>query len=43
MLKHRGEHFDPELLDIFFASTDELTRIHDQYADCALPGTILEP
>ncbi|MBI3357267.1 MAG: response regulator [Nitrospirae bacterium] len=33
MLKHRGKHFDPELLDVFIASTDELTRIHDQYAD----------
>lgn len=33
MLKHRGEHFDPELLDIFFSSTDELVRIRDQYAD----------
>jgi len=36
MLKHRGQHFDPELLDIFIASTDELTRIHDQYADRSL-------
>lgn len=35
MLKHRGEHFDPELLDIFFSSTDELVRIRDQYADPA--------
>jgi putative two-component system response regulator len=43
MLKHRGEHFDPELLDVFFSSTDELTRVHDQYADCALPGKLLEP
>lgn len=33
MLKHRGEHFDPELLDIFFSSTDDLVRIRDQYAD----------
>ena len=33
MLKHRGEHFDPELLDVFVASMDELTRIHNQYAD----------
>ena len=33
MRKHRSSHFDPELLDTFIASTDELTRIHDQYAD----------
>ncbi|CUS37131.1 Response regulator with HD-GYP domain [Candidatus Nitrospira nitrosa] len=33
MRKHRSAHFDPELLDTFIASTDELTRIHDQYAD----------
>ncbi|TKS59416.1 MAG: response regulator receiver modulated metal-depenent phosphohydrolase [Nitrospira sp.] len=33
MFKHRGEHFDPELLDVFIASTEELTRIYDQYAD----------
>ncbi len=42
MLKHRGEHFDPELLDIFIASTDELTRIHDQYADHSPRGMIPE-
>jgi putative two-component system response regulator len=35
MLKHRGQHFDPELLDIFVASMDEVTRIHDRYADPA--------
>jgi putative two-component system response regulator len=33
MLKHRNEHFDPELLDVFVASADDLTRIHNQYAD----------
>ena len=33
MSKHRGEHFDPELLDVFFASLDEIKRIHEQYAD----------
>jgi len=36
MLKHRGEHFDPALLDIFVASADELTAIRDQYADCSI-------
>lgn len=40
MLKHRGEHFDPELLDVFFASTDEIRRIHDQYADRSLRNII---
>ena len=33
MSKHRGEHFDPELLDVFFASIEEIRRIHEQYAD----------
>jgi putative two-component system response regulator len=33
MTKHRGEHFDPELLDIFFASLNDIKLIHDQYAD----------
>jgi putative two-component system response regulator len=42
MLKHRGEHFDPELLDVFVASTDELTRIHEQYADRSLRNMIRE-
>src|SRR5690349_14333299 len=42
MLKHRGEHFDPELLDVFVSSADELTRIHDQYADRTLPDQIRE-
>jgi len=42
MLKHRGEHFDPELLDVFIASTDELTRIHDQFADRSIRNMIRE-
>ena len=42
MLKHRGEHFDPELLDVFVSSADEVTRIHDQYADRTLPDQIRE-
>lgn len=33
MLKERGKHFDPELLDIFFDSIEEITRIYDQFAD----------
>jgi putative two-component system response regulator len=33
MTKHRGEHFDPELLDVFFASLNDITQIHNQYAD----------
>jgi putative two-component system response regulator len=33
MLKERGKHFDPELLDLFLSSPEELRRIHDQYAD----------
>jgi putative two-component system response regulator len=42
MIKHRGEHFDPELLDVFVASSDELTRIHNQYADRTLPDQTRE-
>ncbi len=42
MLKHRGEHFDPELLDVFVRSTDEITRIHDQYADRSIRNMIPE-
>jgi putative two-component system response regulator len=38
MLKHRSEHFDPDLLDVFVASTDELGRIHKQYADRIMPN-----
>ena len=33
MTKHRGEHFDPELLDVFFASLNDIKAIYDQYAD----------
>jgi putative two-component system response regulator len=33
MTKHRGEHFDPELLDVFFSSLNDIKLIHDQYAD----------
>jgi putative two-component system response regulator len=40
MVKHRGDHFDPELLDLFIASTDELTQIRDQYADKSLRSAI---
>jgi putative two-component system response regulator len=42
MLKHRGEHFDPELLDVFVASADELARIYNQYADRTLPDQTRE-
>ena len=33
MLKERGKHFDPDLLDIFFNSMDDIKRIYDQFAD----------
>ena len=42
MIKHRGEHFDPELLDIFFASLGDIKRIHAQYADQSPRGIIRE-
>jgi putative two-component system response regulator len=33
MLKERGKHFDPDLLDIFFDSMVDIKRIYDQFAD----------
>jgi putative two-component system response regulator len=33
MTKHRGEHYDPDLLDVFVASIEDIKSIHDQYAD----------
>ncbi|MDR4471956.1 MAG: hypothetical protein MRJ92_04645 [Nitrospira sp.] len=33
MLKERGKHFDPDLLDIFFDSMADIQRIYDQFAD----------
>ena len=33
MLRERGKHFDPNLLDIFFSSMDDIKRIYDQFAD----------
>jgi putative two-component system response regulator len=41
MTKHRGEHFDPELLDVFFASLSDIKQIHDQYADQSPRGMIV--
>jgi putative two-component system response regulator len=29
----RGQHFDPQCVDAFMASWDEVVRIHEQYAD----------
>jgi putative two-component system response regulator len=43
MLKNRGKHFDPELLDLFVASVDDLARIYNQYADPVNPNPITEP
>ena len=33
MSKHRGEHFDPELLDVFLSSLPDIKHIHDKYSD----------
>ena len=33
MLRHRAEHFDPELLDIFMTSMDDIKDIYEQYGD----------
>ena len=35
MIKERGKHFDPELLDLFLSAPEDLRRIHEQYADCS--------
>lgn len=35
MRKHRGEHFDPELLDTFFNSMEDIHRIQRDYPDLA--------
>ena len=43
MTAHRGEHFDPELLDTFFSSLNDLKLIHDQYADQPTREMIREP
>lgn len=42
MSKHRGDHFDPELLDVFLASLAEIRHIHDKYAD-RLPAGLPRP
>jgi len=33
MVKHKAQHFDPDLIDVFMGSIDDIRRIHDQYAD----------
>ena len=38
MRNRRGEHFDPELLDMFFESAEDIRQIHDQYTDLAPPN-----
>lgn len=43
MSKHRGEHFDPELLDVFFSSITDINRIHEEYADRPLGGMPRQP
>ncbi|HEY6085130.1 MAG TPA: HD domain-containing phosphohydrolase [Nitrospira sp.] len=42
MIKHRGEHFDPELLDVFVASLSDIRRIYEQYADKPSIGFLRE-
>jgi putative two-component system response regulator len=43
MSKHRGEHFDPELLDVFMASLADIKRIQEQYADKPMLGFPPQP
>lgn len=33
MSRHRNEHFDPEVLDVFLSSLSDVRHIHDKYAD----------
>ncbi|MEY4704855.1 MAG: hypothetical protein RL042_1057 [Nitrospirota bacterium] len=42
MRKHRGEHFDPELLDIFLDSLNDIKHIHDKFADHVPRGMTCE-
>jgi putative two-component system response regulator len=35
MRKHRGGHFDPELLDVFFNSMEDILRIQQEYPDAS--------
>ena len=42
MTKHRGEHFDPELLDVFFTSLNDIKQIYGKYADQSLRRMIRE-
>jgi putative two-component system response regulator len=35
MRKDRGKHFDPDLLDVFLDSMDDVLKIRDQYTDSA--------
>lgn len=32
--KERGRHFDPDLVDLFFESLDDILRIREGYQDC---------
>ncbi len=43
MSKHRGEHFDPELLDVFLSSLPDIKRIQEQYADKPTLGIPRDP
>ena len=40
MAGERGRHFDPDLLDVFLLSLDEMLLIHDAYPDPAPTATI---
>ncbi len=40
MRKHRGQHFDPALLDVFFNSMDDILRIQKDYPDLSGGGQV---
>jgi response regulator RpfG family c-di-GMP phosphodiesterase len=35
IVNERGEHFDPEVVDVFAEHFDEIKAIQEQYADTA--------
>lgn len=38
--QERGEHFDPKLVDVFFANLDEILRVRERYSDPVEAGKV---
>jgi putative two-component system response regulator len=43
MLKGRAEHFDPDLVDLFLGSMDEILQIRDEFRDVGHAGDTRDP